>query len=217
MSAGRASIPGRALIVVLLATPFLAFYVARDSAPAWLAGAVAATQITAIGLFLSRTWTTRYRVMFVIALLLVVALALVLPGPPAHAVGLIVAGGCHAVAYACLLFWFGASLRPGREPVVTGFARRLRRTMPENVVCYTRQATIAWCIFFATQLAVSGGLLLLATESTWSTFVNLLNMPLVAAMALAEISYRLILFRHAPRTRLIDMMAALRHVPADRP
>ena len=39
--------------------------------------------------------------------------------------------------------------------VVTGFARQIRRTMPDKVVRYTRLVTIAWCVFFATQLAVS--------------------------------------------------------------
>lgn len=217
MSAGRASIPGSASIILLVATSFLAFNATRGSAPAWLVGAVAATQITAIALLLSKTWATRYRATVLIGLLLAVASALILPGLPARAVGLIVAGGCHAVAYSCLLLWFSASLRPDREPVVTGFARRLRRTMPENVVRYTRRVTIAWCVFFAAQLAVSVALLLLAPEAAWSTFVNLLNMPLVAAMALAEISCRLILFRHEPRTSLIGMMSALRHLPANRP
>jgi uncharacterized membrane protein len=112
------------------------------------------------------------------------------------------------------------SLRRGREPAVTGFARRLRRTMPDKVVRYTRQVTIAWCVFFAAQLGASAALLLMAPPAVWSAFVNLLNLPLLAAMVLAEFGCRLILFRHEPHTSLVDTIAALRHVrftPAGRP
>ena len=49
--------------------------------------------------------------------------------------------------------------------------------MPDKVVRYTRQVTVAWCVFFATQLVVSAALLLAAPAGTWSAFVSLLSRP----------------------------------------
>jgi uncharacterized membrane protein len=132
-------------------------------------------------------------------------------GLPADTLGLTMAGVCHTVAYTGLLIWFGASLRPGREPVVTGFARRMRRTMPPDVVRYTRLATLAWCVFFAGQLALSLGLLFAAPD-VWSGFVSVWNLPLVLAMVLAEFACRSVLFRRHQRTGLVATLAALRHM-----
>jgi uncharacterized membrane protein len=123
----------------------------------------------------------------------------------------VAAGLCHAAAYALLLVWFAASLRPGREPVVTGFARRIRQTMPDSVVRYTRLVTLAWCAFFALQLGVSLGLLLAAPEA-WASFVNLWNLPLVAAMMLVEFVCRSYLFRREPPTGLMATLAGLRRI-----
>ncbi len=128
-------------------------------------------------------------------------------------------GICHDVAYASLLIWFGQSLRPGHEPVVTGFARQLRQTMPDKVVRYTRKVTYAWCAFFAAQLALSAILPLTAPIAAWSAFVPLLSLPLLVAMILAEFGVRMILFRHEPHTGLIASVLAVRRVrfaPASR-
>jgi uncharacterized membrane protein len=92
--------------------------------------------------------------------------------------------------------------------------------MPTKVVHYTRYVTMAWCVFFAGQLFVSIALLLFASEATWSAFIHWLNVPLIAGMMLAEFSVRLILFRHEPRTGLMDTLAALRcarATPVNRP
>ncbi len=91
--------------------------------------------------------------------------------------------------------------------------------MPDKVVRYTRQVTIAWCAFFAAQIVLSAVLLLVAPAAVWFAFVNLLNMPLVAAMILAEFGCRRILFRHEPRTSLSETLSAMRHArftPASR-
>jgi uncharacterized membrane protein len=76
---------------------------------------------------------------------------------------------------------------------------------------YTRQVTVAWCIFFAAQLAVSAGLLVLAPRPVWASFITLLNMPLVVTMVLAEFGLRMVLFRYEQRTGLLGTLAAMRH------
>jgi len=182
--------------------------------------AFATVQGSVIAGVLTRKWALRYRVgLWTVLLATGVALAAV-PGLSARVVGLAVAGGCHALAYAALLIWFGTSLRAGREPVVTGFARRLRQTMPESVERYTRRVTIAWCGFFACQLIASASLLLFAPLVAWSAFITLLNLPLVVTMLLAEFACRQLLFRHENPTSLAKTLLALRHgtlTPADRP
>jgi uncharacterized membrane protein len=220
MAAGRGGIANGGSIVLFVAAPFVIHAVTQGSAPAWLVGGVAAAQITAIVWLLSGKWGAGYRAAAVIGVFAITGAVMILPGWPARVVGLVVAGACHAIAYLGLLLWFGASLQHGREPVVTGLARRVRRTMPDRVVRYTRQVTVAWCVFFAAQIALSVTLLLVASEGVWSAFVNLMNLPLIAAMFLAEFGFRLILFRHEPHTGLIETLAAVRRsrfVPANRP
>jgi uncharacterized membrane protein len=207
-------------IILLGVAPFLFYHLTVGSASPWLVGAVAATQITTIAWLASVRWPIRYRVGLVISLLAVAALVAVLPGLSARAAALVMAGCCHAIAYSGLLIWFGASLRGGREPVITGFARRLRKIMPDKVVRYTRRVTAAWCVFFSAQLAASATLLVVAPLLVWSAFVNLLNLPLVATMVLAEFGCRLILFRHEPHTGLIATLSAVRRgrfIAAGRP
>lgn len=209
------------IAIILLATiPFLVHHMLSGSASSGLVVILAATQITAITLFCTRRLATRFRATTVVATLALAAAVMIVAALPAQSFGLVVTGCCHAAAYLSLLTWFATSLRPNREPVVTGLARRVRRTMPDKVVRYTRHVTIAWCVFFASQLIFSLGLLLLAPETVWSAFVNVLNLPLLAAMVLAEFGCRLILFRHEPRTGLIDTLSAMRRarvMPANRP
>jgi uncharacterized membrane protein len=205
--AGRSGVTGGVFIILLLAAAFLA-YRAIEGAPAWFGGILAAIQVSVIVWLSTRGWSPRSRASVLGGTLAggVVMAALL----PVRDVSLMVGGGCHAIAYASLLLWFSRSLRAGQEPVVTAFARRIRRTMPDKVVRYTRQVTVAWCVFFAAQLAVSAGLLALAPPEVWVAFVTLLNLPLLAAMMLGEFATRMILFRHEPHTGLIDTIAALR-------
>jgi uncharacterized membrane protein len=225
MPALRGRIAGGASIVLLGAVPFVLYHLIVGYAPPWLIATVAATQIATIawlasGKFAARYRAARYRAALVASLLAIAAALLLLSGWSAHTFGLVMAGCCHAIAYSSLLIWFATSLRPGGEPVVTVFARRLRQTMPDKVVRYTRLVTIAWCVFFTAQLAVSAALLVLAPTVIWSAFVTLLNVPLLVAMVLVEFGCRLILFRHEPHTGLMATVSALRRprfMPVSRP
>lgn len=115
-------------------------------------------------------------------------------------VGLLAACGLpHALVYSGLLAMFGASLRPGREALITVLARRMYGAIPADMALYTRRVTWAWCGFFAAQLATSLLLFLAAPLVDWSFFVNVLNLPLVVLMFVAEQSCRPFLLRDAPR------------------
>jgi uncharacterized membrane protein len=129
------------------------------------------------------------------------------------AAGLLAAAGLsHAMFYAGLLLLFGASLLPGRTPLVTRLAQRLNPAFHGGMQRYTRAVTIAWCLFFAGQIAASAVLAIVAPDA-WRMFVTVLNLPLAALMALGEYGVRCWRFRNEPHTTLL---ATIRGVRASR-
>ena len=200
--------PSGGLVILVCVAPTLVY----RAAPGWIIGAVVAGQVTALVCWLAANLAVRYRTMLAaLAVGAVTAIALLL-GLSARSIGLVLGGVCHAVAYAYLLTWFAASLRSGRDPVVTGLARRMRSTMPDKVVRYTSWVTVAWCVFFAAQLATSATLLIAAPVSVWSRFITVWNLPLVVAMGLVEYACRWLLFRREPRTGLLATLIGLRRI-----
>lgn len=124
----------------------------------------------------------------------------------------------HWAIYGGLLLTFGLTLRPGREPLITAMARKLHRTVPDELAVYTRRVTIAWCGFFAAQLTTSITLFLLAPLVVWSFFVNVLDIPMVVAMYAAEYLCRLHYLKNPPRhslAEILDMVAEARKPRAE--
>ncbi len=179
--------------------------------PGWMTGVVVVQLAAAIWLIAERL-SAPYRCLLTVAAVSLTASSIHWLGLPARSAGMALGGICHAVAYAGLLLWFAASLGFGREPVVTGFARQIRRTMPPDVVGYTRRVTAAWCVFFAGQLLASSALLIAAPAAVWSAFVSVWNLPLIVAMALAEFACRAVRFRRHQRTGVVATLAAMRHI-----
>jgi hypothetical protein len=125
------------------------------------------------------------------------------------------AGGLHALCYGALLAWFGTSLLPRREPVVTGFARRLNPRFADDMRRYTRRVTWAWCLLFAAEIPASAGLLLWAPR-WWPMFANFGHLLPVLALMLAEAAVRRWRFG-ARATGLGTMAAAIRSGAFNRP
>jgi uncharacterized membrane protein len=97
----------------------------------------------------------------------------------------------HIGAHMLLLWMFGRSLRAGREPLVTFMARRVHGGyLPPDIELYTRRVTLAWCIYFAVNAAISIVLFAFAPLGVWSWFANVLNVPLILLMFVAEYAYR---------------------------
>ncbi len=113
-----------------------------------------------------------------------------------------VSGISHAAAYLFLLWYFGRTLARGREPLITRFARSVHGTLRPGMERFTRNLTIAWCVFFAAQLIASALLFALAALSTWSLFVNLLNLPLLALMFAGQFVYRMLRHPDYPRASI---------------
>src|SRR5437899_2296415 len=62
--------------------------------------------------------------------------------------GLVLSSGSpHALIYSILLIAFGQSLLPGREPIVTYFARTIHGDIAPEIRDYTRRVTWPWCCF----------------------------------------------------------------------
>jgi len=125
------------------------------------------------------------------------------------------ASGPYAVfvpplAISLLLLWFfGRTLAPGREPLVTAIARFVRGGLDPEVERYTRRVTWAWCGFFAANAAISAALAMLAPLEAWSLYTNVLATPLFALMFAAEYGYRRRRFpalEHVPPLRLFERL-----------
>lgn len=120
----------------------------------------------------------------------------------------LVYGAPHAAAYLFLLWLFGRTLAPGREPLITRIARTVHGGLAPRMESYTRRVTIAWCVFFGGQVIVSAALYALVPLEAWSLFVNVLNVPLLALMFGAEYLYRAARYRDESRTSIAGALRA---------
>ncbi|MBD5804647.1 hypothetical protein AZOA_40920 [Azoarcus sp. Aa7] len=115
----------------------------------------------------------------------------------------------HVGTNALLGLGFGRTLGAGREPLCTRIARTIHGTISPKLARYTRQVTVAWTMFFAGTVAISCLLFAFGTIEAWSTFANLLTMPLVGLMFLAEYLVRLRLLPE-DRSSILDAVRAYR-------
>lgn len=105
-------------------------------------------------------------------------------------IGLLAVNGLsHATLNLFLLWMFGRTLLRGREPLVSQISRHLTGDLDAGIVAYTRQVTIAWCIYFALQVLISLVLYVFAPLAAWSFFINVLNLPLLVLMFVGEKAY----------------------------
>jgi uncharacterized membrane protein len=74
--------------------------------------------------------------------------------------------------------------------MVTRFARRVHGILTPDMQRFTRNLTVAWCVFFTAQLAASALLYAFASLEHWSAFVNLFNLPLLVFMFAGQLVYR---------------------------
>jgi hypothetical protein len=146
-------------------------------------------------------------------LLLPALLALFWVGGP-FALGLL-AGGFQALCDAGLLLVFGSSLLPGREPLVTGIARRLNPHFHDGMRGYTRGVTWAWCLLFAAELIAWAALVAWAPQAL-PAFAGFGHALPILALAFGEYALR----RHrfgAHGTHWRVMLAAFRRGELTRP
>ncbi len=119
----------------------------------------------------------------------------------------------HWAIYSALFLTFALTLRKGHDPLICAMSRRLHGPLTHELAQYTRRVTIAWSCFFLAQLVTSILLFAAAPLVVWSFFVNILDIPLVAAMFAAEYAVRLRVLRDPPRhsfSAIISMIADAR-------
>lgn len=116
-------------------------------------------------------------------------------------------GAWHASTNLFMLWFFGRTLRQGREPLISQVSRFLNggELLPEIAV-YTRNVTIAWSVFFAAQLLASAMLYLFAPLVMWSLFINVLNAPLLAFMFVGEYIIRILRYPSHSRNSILQVI-----------
>jgi len=101
----------------------------------------------------------------------------------------------HLAGNLFMAWFFARTLKSGHEALITTIARRVHGTLKPEIERYTRTVTLAWSLFFAMQIAVSMTLYAFAPLEVWSTYINLLNVPMIILMFIVEYIYRVLRFR----------------------
>lgn len=110
---------------------------------------------------------------------------------------------------------FGRTLLPGSTPLVSRFAQVVHGKLSPRLASYTRGVTLAWVVYFALTSLVSILLFFAAPVAVWSGFVNLLSLPLLAAMFAGEYLVRMFVIPASERTGFFQAVAAYRKFSAD--
>ena len=126
-----------------------------------------------------------------------------------------VSGLTHAACYLIMLWYFGRTLLPGEQPLITRLASSVHGPLAPDHALFTRRFTIAWCLFFAGQILVSALLLAFAPFDVWSLFINLLNFPLLILMFVAGYLVRMVRFRDQPRVSIARILRAFAEVASE--
>jgi uncharacterized membrane protein len=114
----------------------------------------------------------------------------------------------HAGTNALLGIGFGRTLAAGRQPMCTRLAAVGRSALSPALRRYTRQVTLAWTLFFAVMTTASVALFAFGPIGVWSAFANLLTLPLVALMFVAEYAVRLRALPPEDRSGILDAVRA---------
>lgn len=96
----------------------------------------------------------------------------------------------HAGTYALLCAAFGKTLQRGGTPMISRFASIVHGSLTPALARYTRAATWSWTFYFGATAGLSLLLFWLAPAAVWSTFSNLLGMPLLGLMFVGEYAAR---------------------------
>jgi uncharacterized membrane protein len=206
--ARRAVLTGIALVAAALAYEALVHWAVVSGRSVWFGPLLALTPALAGALLLS---LRARRPTFLAAWLLAAGLALTLAfaHAPARWANLLYPLPSTAI-YLLLLWVFARTLAPGREALVTRLARRVHGSLPDDITSYTRRVTWAWSLFFAAMAAGSVTLFAFASLEAWSLFANVMSLPLIASMFVAEYAYRISRYRDFGHVSLLTAVRAFR-------
>lgn len=199
---------GLAVVVFLVAWALLAHYgTAGDSSPDLSVLLGVSPIIAAVGLLL---WRTRHPLLAGGGNLLLFG-ALVWLWPTLRQNIPLVFFIQHLGTNLALATLFGRSLLGSGEALITQLAKAVYNgKISERKRRYTRQATVAWTLFFLGNALVSAILWLFAPQSAWSVFANLLSFPLLAGMFVAEHLWRMVALPPEERPSIAQVAQAYR-------
>jgi uncharacterized membrane protein len=113
-----------------------------------------------------------------------------------------------------LVYLFGRTILPGREPLISAFRRLTGAEMTPETRSYTRQLTVCWVGLFAASLSASILLALYGSPAAWSWVVNL-GFPVAAlAFFFSEHLYRARYLKHFGSVTLSRTLGAVLHPEA---
>ena len=193
-----------ATLILAICWPLLTHWTLTAGAPQLAATTLIALQCALLIWLTHRQLSPRHRIPARVALAALSAYLIF----ARHGTDLVfTAAAMHTLAYLFLLAVFSTSLLPRREPLVTYFARQMHGpSLSPDLRRYTRMVTHAWCVFFVLQLLCSALLMNCAPLNWWSFFVNVLNIPLVLTMFIAERLTRPLWVANAPREEMATMI-----------
>src|ERR1700737_1317851 len=108
--------------------------------------------------------------------------------------------------YAIMAWSFGRSLFKGRVPLCTQLADKVHGPLSAAELRYTRKVTVAWAVFFLTNMAVTILLYELIPLRIWSLFANFLSLPLILLMFAVEYAVRRRALPQVKSSNLIDTL-----------
>jgi uncharacterized membrane protein len=96
---------------------------------------------------------------------------------------------------AALAWFFGRTLRRGREPLITSVALAARPATPDYLIAYSRRLTQLWTCIFIAMTAWDLSLAAFAPHGAWSFMANCGNYLVIGAAVLFEYLFRRLHFR----------------------
>ena len=94
-------------------------------------------------------------------------------------------------AYSLVALTFARSLFAGRVPICTQLAGKLHGALTPAEIAYTRNATVAWVVFYVLMTMAILILFFAASLQFWSLFVNFAAFGLIMLMGIADHVLRL--------------------------
>lgn len=199
---------GLALLCILAAWAFVAHYGSTDeSHPDFSAALATAPLVAIIVMLLWRVGNPLWMVLGSLAALGLLALA----WPHLRQNVALLYYVQHVGTNLALGTLFGRTLIGDRQALVTQFALMAHQGVISPAQArYTRQVTIAWTAFFLITIAVSTVLFWLPLPTAWSIFANLLTIPLIALMFIAEHIVRQRILLPEDRSSIADTIRGYR-------
>lgn len=96
---------------------------------------------------------------------------------------------------ATLAWYFGRTLRAGRQPLIVSVALAARPATPDYLLRYSRQLTVFWTAIFVAFTLWDVALAVFAPQVWWSAMANCGNYLLIGAAVVGEYVFRRLRFR----------------------